>query len=175
MSLKELFSDKTIKAKQLVEILSNRLLDKTLAIEELITFAETAKDAPKGTCIEAIEFATRQQADIANLAVFQFVTQTLKAKAARVQWESAKVVGNTARLFPEHLDTAIVHLLDNTEAEGTVVRWSAAFALGEILKLKTTHNDTLLPALESVCETESQNSIKKIYLAAFKAIGLKKK
>jgi HEAT repeat protein len=80
------------------------------------------------------------------------------------------VIGNVCKNFASDLETAIVNLLDNTEHEGTVVRWSAAFALGEILKLKTSHNENLVPAIESICERETQNSIRKIYLAALKKI-----
>jgi hypothetical protein len=95
----------------------------------------------------------------------------LTAKAPRIKWESAKVIGNTANLFITKLDTPIKNLLVNTEHEGTVVRWSAAFALGEILKLKTKHNKQLLPAIEAICKREEKNSIKKIYLDAMKKIA----
>ena len=95
----------------------------------------------------------------------------LTAKAPRVKWESAKVVGNIAHLYPAKLDTAIMHLLANTNHDGTVVRWSAAFALGEILKLKTKHNSSLLSRIEKICDQEEKNSIKKIYQAAIKKLG----
>jgi hypothetical protein len=48
------------------------------------------------------------------------------------------------------------------------VRWSAALALGEIIKMKTAINQELIPAIESICEQEEKNSIKKIYIAALK-------
>jgi HEAT repeat protein len=99
---------------------------------------------------------------------FQFVTQALIAKAPRVKWESARVIGNTAHLFPDKLDEAIKNLLVNSKHEGTVVRWSAAFALGEILKLKTKHNASLLSAIEAICNSDEKSSIKKIYLDAMK-------
>lgn len=46
-----------------------------------------------------------------------------------------------------------------------------AFAPGKMLKPGTAHHKTLLPALENVCENEEKNSIRKIYLAAFKKAG----
>jgi len=168
MTISELFNDKTIKPKDKTETISKWILDQSLPIDELIAFAEQQKDPDKATCIEAIEYATKQNPTIADETVFHFVTNTLTAKAPRIKWESAKVIGNVAHLFPSKLEQPIDNLLTNTEHEGTVVRWSAAFALGEILKLKTKHNTNLLPAIENICEKEEKNSIKKIYLDAIK-------
>lgn len=170
MSINELLSDKSLKPKEKTETLSKLILNKQISIDELVAFAINAKDPVKATCIEALEFATQQQPEILAKKTFDFVVQSLKAKAPRVKWESAKVIGNTAHLFSRQLDEAIALLLDNTEHEGTVVRWSAAFALGQILKLKTKHNNDLLPAIEAICNREEKNSIKKIYLDAIKKI-----
>lgn len=168
MTLEELFKDKTIKSKEKVEVISQWVIEKSLPTDELIVFAEKSKDPVKATCIEALEYATKENPDLADESVFLFVINSLSEKAPRIKWESAKVIGNTAHLFAENLDQAIKNLSSNTEHEGTVVRWSAAFALGEILKLKTSHNTTLLSALENISEKEEKNSIKKIYLDAFK-------
>jgi HEAT repeat protein len=168
MKLKELFDDKTIKQKEKVESISKLLLDKELSIEELITFAKTAADIPKGSCIEALEFATKQDTSIGTEKCLQFVTQTLMDKAPRIKWESAKVIGNIAHLFPSKLNKVIVHLLMNTNDKGTVVRWASAFAIGEIVKLKTKHNTDLVPAIEVICLNEENNAIKKKYLDAIK-------
>jgi HEAT repeat protein len=168
MNIAELLNDKTIKAKEKVETISKWLLDGSLPTDELLVFAEKAKDPEKATCIEAIEFATRQNAKIADESVFAYVTKTLTENAPRVKWESAKVVGNIAHLFPTKLNKAITNLLTNSEHDGTVVRWAAAFALGEILKLKTKHNNDLLRAIEAICDREQDNGIKKKYLDAIK-------
>ena len=85
-----------------------------------------------------------------------------------IKWESAKVVGNVAHHYPEKLDEAIGNLLVNSEHAGTVVRWSAAYALSQIIKIKTSRNKELIPTIESICEREEKNSIKKIYLEALK-------
>lgn len=168
MALAELLSDKTKKAKEKVETISRWLLEDSLPTEELIVFAEKAKDPEKATCIEAIEFATRQDSKIADENVFAFVTKTLKEKAPRVKWESAKVIGNIVHLFPTKLSKPITNLLANTENDGTVVRWATAFAIGEILKLKTKHNKDLMHAVEALCEREQDNGVKKKYLDAIK-------
>ncbi len=170
MDIEGLLKDKAIKPKEKTETISNWLLDNTLSTKNLIEFATKEKDPAKATCIEALEFATKQKPDIADENVLAFVTQTLAGKAPRVKWESAKVVGNIAHLFPAKLDSAISNLLANTEHTGTVVRWSAAYALGEILKLNTKHNKDLLPAIETIADREEKNSIRKIYLAAMKAV-----
>lgn len=168
MTISELLKDKTKKAKEKVETISKWLLDGSLPTDELIVFAESAKDPEKGTCIEAIEFATRQNANIADDNVLAFVTKSLTETAPRVKWESAKVIGNIAKLFPTKLTKPINNLLANAKDNGTVVRWAAAFALGEILKLKMKYNKDLLPALEAICETEQDNAIKKKYVDAIK-------
>jgi hypothetical protein len=168
MTIKAILTDKQLKTKAKTEAISQLLLDNKIKIEEIIEVAKASKDADKATCIEAIEFATKQQPQIASLACLQFVTITLTEKAPRVKWESAKVMGNIAHLYPTKLNDAINNLLVNTEFSGTVVRWSAAFALGEIIKLKTKLNKDLVPALEEICSREEQNSIKKIYMAALK-------
>jgi len=169
-NLNALLADKSLKPKDKTEFISQSILDGTLGLDELIAFAKTQKDPAKATCIEAMEFATKLNPEISNLECFEFASESLTAKAPRVKWESAKVIGNTAKLYITHLDEAIKNLLVNTEHEGTVVRWSAAFALGEIVKLKTAHNQHMIPAIESICLREEKNSIKKIYQAALKYI-----
>ena len=168
MNIDKLFKDKTTKAKEKVTILGEWLCEKTISPDELISYAISAKDPVKASCIEALEYATKQNPDIGSEEVLAFITKSLTEKAPRIKWESAKVIGNIAHRFPNKLETAISNLLENTEHEGTVVRWSAAFALGEILKLKTPINTTLLPALEAISERDDKNSIRKIYLDAIK-------
>lgn len=168
MNFQELLTNRLIKPKERTEALSHWLSDHPKEIGDLIAFAKTSKDPVKATCIEAIEFATKKDPKIITKAAFDFICQSLTEKTPRIKWESARVIGNTAAQFPKQLEAAITNLLLNTEHSGTVVRWSAAFALGEIIKLRTPHNNTLIPALESVCEREEKNSIKKIYIAAIK-------
>jgi len=153
------------------QTLSAWILNGKVNVNDLIKFADEAKDPIKATCIEALEFASKQKPNVVSKKAFDFVTETLDAKAPRVKWESAKVIGNVVSLFPNDLEEPIRLLLKNSTFEGTVVRWSAAFALGEIVKLKTKHNKHLLPAIEKVCAKEEKNSIKKIYMAAIKSLN----
>lgn len=168
MDIKTILIDKQLKAKPKVEAISKMLLDEKVSVSELIKIAKDSKDKEKATCIEAIEFATKAKPEIASSACLDFVTETLLDKAPRVRWESAKVIGNIAHLYPNKLDNAISNLLTNSEYSGTVVRWSAAFALGEIVKLKTKRNKDLIPAIESIIKRDEDNAIKKIYQAALK-------
>lgn len=94
----------------------------------------------------------------------------LKGSEPRIKWESAKIVGNIAKLFPDQLKQTILNLLDNTRHSGTVVRWATAYALAEIIKLKTDQNDFLIPEVELLCELEEDNGVKKKYLDALKKI-----
>jgi HEAT repeat protein len=168
MDIESLLKEKNIKPKAKTEAISQMLLDGNISMKALINVAKAAKDPDKATCIEAMEFATQTNPAIATVDCLNFVSTTLAEKAPRIKWESARVVGNIAPLFPDKLDEAIKNLLLNSEHTGTVVRWSAAFALGEILKLKTKHYKDLIPAFEAICDREEKNSIKKIYLAAIK-------
>jgi HEAT repeat protein len=170
MDIKTILADKNLKAKPKVEAISKMLLDKKITLSELIKIAKLSKDKEKGTCIESLEFATRTKPDIASLPLLDFVTETLADDAPRVKWESAKVIGNIAHLFPTKLDNAIGNLLTNSEYSGTVVRWAAAFALGEIVKLKTKHNKDLIPAIEAIIKRDEDNAIKKIYQKALKKV-----
>ncbi len=170
MDLEKILNNKQVKAKAKTETISNMLLDKKISVSDLIKVAQTSKDPIKATCIEAIEFATKSKPEIASLTCLQFVSNTLTEKAPRVKWESAKVIGNIAHLYPGKLDDAIKNLLVNSEHSGTVVRWSAAFALAQIIKIKTKRNKDLIPAIESICKREEQNSIRKIYLEALKKV-----
>lgn len=169
--IEELLASKDIKPSEKTATLSQWLVEGTITLEALLTVAKQAKDSPKATCIEAIEFATQKQPNIATTECLHFVAESLAAKAPRVKWESAKVIGNVAHLFPQQLDLAIQNLLTNTEHIGTVVRWSAAFALGQIIQTPNKQAKKLLPVLKGICEREEKKSIQKIYLSAFKKVS----
>jgi HEAT repeat protein len=170
VDITSILTDKQLKAKEKTEAISKLLLDKKVSMDDLIKIAQSSKDSEKATCIEAIEFATKVNPAIASSSCLAFVSKMLAEKAPKVKWESARVIGNIAPLYPGKLDDAIKNLLINTEHPGTVVRWSAAFALGEIIKMNIKINKELVPAIESICKREEQNSIRKIYLAALKKI-----
>lgn len=171
-SILSLLADKSIKAKEKTPVLGNMILNDISVIDIMVSLAQNAKDPIKGTLIEAMEYATQQKPEVVNTNCFYFIIENLESKAPRVKWESAKVIGNTAKIFPKLLPQAIEKLLVNTNHEGTVVRWSAAFALSEILKTKSVSNNDLIPAIQNICEREEKDSIKKIYLKALKSIGV---
>ncbi len=168
MDFLELLNDKSLKPKEKTETISQWIMMHPDKLNELIDFASTLKEAHKATCIEAMEYVTNTQPEISSLACLEFVAKNLAYKAPRVKWESARVIGNIAKLYPFQLDQAIKNLLINSEHDGTVVRWSTAFALGEIIKIKSQRNKDLIPAVEAICEREEKNSIRKIYLDALK-------
>ena len=168
--LTELFADKTTKPKEKIEALKSLLADKKVKTNELIAFAEKSKDPVKASCIEALEFLTKENPSALPENGIDFAIASLAEKAPRIKWESAKVVGNSIPLFPKKVNAAVKALLDNSEHEGTVVRWSAAYALGQILLMKGAINKTLVPAVEAIIKREEKNSIKKIYLAALKKL-----
>lgn len=170
MTLEEIFTDKTIKTKAKVKRIGEWLLDGSLPIDELLVFSENQTKPIKASCIEAIEYATKKQPEIADETVFLFIVKTLKEDEPRIKWESAKVIGNTAKLFSSDLSNSIKNLLANAKSEGTVVRWATAFALGEILKLKLEYNKTLLPEIQKLSDNEKDNGVKNKYLNALKKV-----
>lgn len=170
MNIEQLFQDKTIKAKGKVKTLGEWLLNGELPIDELLAYAEKQKVIDKATCIEAVELATKTKPNIAAENLLDYVTKSLKNEEPRVKWESAKVIGNIAKLFPQKLEKAITNLLTNAENKGTVVRWATAYALAEIIKLKTENNIKLLPQVEKLREKEEDNGVKKKYLDAIKKV-----
>lgn len=168
MTIEQIFQDKSIKAKGKVSIIGEWLLSNELPMDELLFFAEKQKATDKATCIEAVEYATKKSPIIANDSLLDYITNALRDEEPRVKWESAKVIGNVAKLFPIKLDKAIENLLLNAENTGTVVRWATAYALSEILKLKTDNNKNLLQKIEILCEKEVDNGVKRKYLDALK-------
>jgi len=171
MEVTDILLDKILKPKEKTELLSIMLMDHSLSIDQLIGFAQAAKASDMATCIESIEYVSKNKPGIVTAETFDFVTQSLAEKAPRVKWESARVIGNTAHLFPSKLGNAVKNLLANTEHSGTVVRWSAAFALSQIVLLRSPVNAELVPALEAIAAREEKNSIRKIYMEALKKIS----
>ncbi len=159
-----------MKTKAKVSILGEWLLHNELSLEELVSFAEHQHGADKATCIESIADATKKRPTLANEHLLVYVTGTLTDAEPRVKWESAKVIGNIAKLFPEQVDRSIANLLQNTTNAGTVVRWATAYALAEILKLKTANYSELQLVIEKCCEDEEDNGVKRKYLDALKKL-----
>lgn len=170
MDLKMHFADKSTKPKEKTEQVMAALQKKELLLTELVEFAQTAKDPVKASCIEAVEWATREQPELADQSCFDFLNEALTSKTPRVKWESARALANIVGCFPDQLEPVTVHLLENAEHSGTVVRWSAANALAAILQLKTGLNTTLLPAAEQLAANEEKSSIRKLYLTGIKKV-----
>jgi len=168
MTIEQIFQDKTIKAKGKVSTIGEWLLNNQLPVEELLAYAEKQKGTDKATCIEAVEYATKKVPAIASENLLTYVITALKDDEPRVKWESAKIIGNIAKLFPGQLNEATNALFHNAENTGTVVRWATAYALAEILKLNTENSKKLLPKIEALCEKEQDNGVKKKYLDALK-------
>ncbi|MFD2919291.1 HEAT repeat domain-containing protein [Terrimonas rubra] len=170
MTIEQVFRDKTIKAKAKVATIGDWLVNKELHTDELLVYAEKQKVSDKATCMEALEYATKKDPTIADENVLSFVTTALKEDEPRVKWESARVIGNIAKHFPDQLYKTLPGLLLNAANTGTVVRWASAYALAEILKLKTDLNKKLLPGIEALAEKETDNGVKKKYLDALKKV-----
>lgn len=168
MKLEYLLEDKSIKAKTKVAQMGEWLLKKQLSTENWLAFASVQNATNKATCIEAMEYATKMDAGIADKAIFQFVINALQDEAPRIKWESAKVIGHIAPLFPQYAQAAIKHLLANVHHPGNVVRWATAGALYKIIFCNSKLQLQLHPIIEKLVEDEKDNAVKKIYLSALK-------
>lgn len=107
MDIEKILTNKQIKAKAKTETISKMLAEKNININELMKIAQSSKDPKKSICIEAIEFATKSKPEIASLDCLEFISKSLTEKAPRVKWESAKVIGNIAHLYPDKLNDAM--------------------------------------------------------------------
>lgn len=167
-ALISIVQDKAIKAKEKVSLISQLLINNKISIQQLIDTAKAVNDTHKATIIESMEYASKIKDDVITDKGFAFAIESLKSDAPRLKWESAKVITNTAHLFPKLLKKAVGNLLQNAEHSGTVVRWSAAGALSKIIQCKTQLNKELIPAIEAIEKREEDNAIKKIYQQGLK-------
>lgn len=90
MEISSLFSNKALKPKEKSETLCNWLLEEQVGLNQLISYATTAKDPIRATCIEAMEFLAQKNPEKINKKAFEFALNQLTSKAPRVKWESAK-------------------------------------------------------------------------------------
>ncbi|MEI6285353.1 MAG: hypothetical protein WCP79_02525 [Bacillota bacterium] len=153
------------KERQIIELLNNGAINKN----SLIEFYQKANDSGRGYCMAVITAMTKVDKQFAD-DIIDFVIAQLDHKAGRVKWEAAEIVGLSAVAAPEKCATAIMPLLKNTEAEGTVARWSAAFALTEIALNNPAVRQQLLPVFEKIVQSDESNGVKKIYQKALKQL-----
>lgn len=168
MNIGELLSNKQLKPKEKTQALADAILDGELPIHSVMDFAMNAKPPAVAACMEAFEYATKQSSSAASLDLLHWAQHHLNAKASRLRWESAKVIGNIAHLYPEELELAVESLLVNTKDDSTVVRWSAAYALTQIFGLPPYANDSFRNQLLSIQQSEEKESIRKMYAKALK-------
>lgn len=169
-SIHELFGNRAIKPKDRTRSISEWLIDQSITTDELIGFAYHQKAPVKATCMEALEYVTALQPQLATIAVFEFAANNLADPAPRVKWESARVISNIAPMFPDQLNRVVSQLLENATHSGTVVRWSAATALAQIACISGYQNPGFLNQLQALLENEPKSSIQKIYRAALKSV-----
>jgi len=160
-------SDK--KPKELNLYIAKLILEKKPSTKDFTDAISMGSDAERGTCIEALEFATQTHPEIAKSYLSQ-VINCLNDKAPRVKWEASKVIANIAKVLPKETENAVENLLKNTTDKGTVVRWSTAFALGEIAKNNIKLRPLLISKINGILKKEQNNGVKNVYLKALKVI-----
>ncbi|HBN06580.1 MAG TPA: hypothetical protein DD434_12445 [Bacteroidales bacterium] len=170
MDIKEFFNNKSIKGIEKVKQLTLAITNNEITIEDIKEVCKTLKDADITYCMEAIEAVTNTNPEISNIEYLKFAIHYVDSKSNSLKRESARVIGNIAVLYTNDLDKSIKLLLNNSNDEGTVVRWSAAYALSRIIILPEYSNSKLYNQLVEICEKEEKDSIKNIYLKAFKKL-----
>lgn len=166
-----IFNNPELKPSEKTQALNQGLQSGAISINEIIQFAHNSKEPIQATCMEAFEFFTREKPQSVEPEIVSFALAHLASKAPRLQWESAKVIGNCATIFPDLCEAAIPALIENSESKGTVVRWSAAFAMHQLLLLQRPINNELIPFAQSKLQSEEKNSIRKWYEKALKKVA----
>lgn len=168
--LNNLFSNKSVKAKEKVAELVLLLQSNTIKKEELIEFANQANAVNKASCIEAIEKVTHENSAFCDELIWAFVTDSLLDKEPRIKWESARVIANSAKECVHISDTTLKNLFTNIRHEGKVVRWATAMALCSIALQSKNKSDFLKTELIRLPEMETEESIRKKYTNTLKKI-----
>ena len=166
MGINELLSDKTKKPTEKRREIAKAVADKTLAVSDFA--AAKIEDKNLALILEALEELSRQNPEVADLSWLKFAESHLLSPDNNVKREAARIIGNTAHLFPDNLETAVPKLIENTNNTGTVVRWSCAYALGKIIAVPKYAQSDLYDKLTALAGKEQMNGNKNQYLNGLK-------
>ena len=166
MNINQLLADKSIKATQKREQISNAIESKIVTVEEIKVVATDDKGI--GIILEAMEAVSRNNPEVASIDWLNYACVHILSNANTVKREASRIVGNIGGLFPDDLAEAIQNLLDNTKDESTVVRWGSAYALGRIILIPQYANSNLFELLTVLAEQETENGVKNQYLNGLK-------
>lgn len=161
------------KSKELNSFIAKLIVEKKPSGKDFAEALASGNNIERGTCIEALEYATKTNPNIAK-PYLPCVISCLKDKSPRVKWEASRVIGNAAKVLPKETGEAVSCLLVNTTDKGTVVRWSTAYALTEITKNNNNLRDSLLTKTNEILKKEQNNGVKNVYLKALKLINKQK-
>jgi len=170
MRITERLRSSELKAKEAASLLAKEFAEDVKLLGGLGEDIDLCTDVEKGIVMEALEYATDVDPDVAE-PVLDVVFDCLSCEAPKVKWEAARVVGNIAHRFPEKASRSVPKLLKNANHKGTVVRWSAAYALGEIIKHDEKARRRLLPEIEKILRREKNDGVKNAYKKALKSIS----
>jgi hypothetical protein len=159
----EFMLDPTIKPKEKVLLLVDRIKSNHQEIYSMIQWAITARVSLLTAVMEALEEYTRTNNADEEGVIWQFAIDSLQNTHPGLLRESARVLANLAPSHSKQSGEAIPRLLELTEHSGTVVRWASATALAAIHKADSNAVWKLEPALSSIAAREEKESIRKIY------------
>jgi len=157
------------KPKELITFLTKSVKDDKKLFAQLVECLKIGSAVEKGICGEVMKYVTEDNPEF-SLPYIDTIIEHINDEVPKVKWETARVVGNVARKFPEKVSKAVPKILSNTKDSGTVTRWCAAYALTEIAKNNLKSRNELLPKILEIVKKEKNNGVKNVYLKALKII-----
>ena len=157
------------KPKELVMLLTKEVKKNKKLVSELVDCIKTGSDVEKGICLEVTKYVSKDNPGLTEPCIDTLI-KYINYDAPKVKWGTARVIGNTAKKFPEKAGKAVPNLLVNTKDEATVTRWCAAFALSEIAKYNVKLQKGLVSRISEIVKKEKNSGVKNVYLKALKAI-----
>lgn len=158
--MKKLLNDSSVKKKEKIMRLAEKIQAQAFQPEELLSFSDTTK--MKEIILEVLEHLSKKENPFLKIDVVLAYANTGLRGTNTEKRESGRLIGNIIG-YSEEIPTGLVDkLVKNTDLkEGTVTRWSAAYALTEIYR--SFPSEELQQQLEICADAEEKESIRKIY------------
>jgi hypothetical protein len=159
--------------KEKVTLLTERVKEDKSLIPELIDCFKAGTVGEKGHCMEAMQYASKEEPDIA-LPYVDFAIDNFDAGGTRVKWEGAEIIKNLAEKCPEKVVKAVPKLLAAINDTSTVARWSVAHALTGIAKNNQRLQKELIPKFKKILVKEKNHGVRNVYIKALESMREKK-
>jgi hypothetical protein len=160
MDIAELLANKDVTAVEKREKIAKVIQMKSVTILEIKSLSTMLDDKQLALVFEAMEAVSSKHPELTNLDWLVFVQNFITSKSNNIKREASRIVGNIACIFPDSLETAIQHLISNTEDDSVVIRWGSAYALSRIIQVPKYANSDFYGVLTDLCEREQESGVK---------------